>query len=225
MDLCKRCDGTGPLDVVTTFNRLQQWADVLSYQKRFEELHCRVQVVRPHLDELYFVQCFVGGLKEEIGPMVKVGNPKTLVAAYNMVKLYEQSQNAAKQQSYKPNRPIPLPYSHPKAPTAPLLPKTSIVPPSNAKPPLPKNPTIEALRERNLCFCCHERYTPGHQCKNRALNALEGEENFVEASDGELKNEAEAIIQEAQGEVSLNVVMGLSHSPNTIRVAGWAKKQ
>lgn len=89
MDLCKRCDGTGPLDVVTTFNRLQQWADVLSYQKRFEELHCRVQVVRPHLDELYFVQCFVGGLKEEIGPMVNVAYPQILIADYNMAKLYE----------------------------------------------------------------------------------------------------------------------------------------
>lgn len=58
-DLCERYDGTGPLDVVTIFNHLQQWADVPSYQKRFADLRCRVEVVRPQFDELYFVQCFI----------------------------------------------------------------------------------------------------------------------------------------------------------------------
>lgn len=156
--------------------------------------------------------------------MVKVTNPQTLVVAYNMAKLYEQSQNAAKQHTYNSIDPVHFLILITK-PVLSLFDQKKYCTTLNTKPPLPKNPTIEAIRERNICFYCHEKYRLGYQCKNMALNALEGEENFVEASDGELKNEAEAIIQEAQGEVSLNVVMGLSHSPNTIRVAGWAKKQ
>ncbi|XP_019233383.1 PREDICTED: uncharacterized protein LOC109213986 [Nicotiana attenuata] len=65
---------------------------------------------------------------------------------------------------------------------------------------------MEALRERNLCFSCHGEWTPGHQCKSRTLNALEGDEQFVESSDEELVNEViEGEVVE-QGEVSLNVV-------------------
>lgn len=39
---------------------------------------------------------------------------------------------------------------------------------------LPSN--LEALREQALCYKCKERYHLGHQCKQRALQAIGGEE-------------------------------------------------
>lgn len=66
VDLCACYDGIGPLDVVIVFNRLKQWADVTSYQKRFEDLCCRVQVVRSHFDGLYFIIISWGASKRRL---------------------------------------------------------------------------------------------------------------------------------------------------------------
>lgn len=58
--------------------------------------------------------------------------------------------------------------------------------------------TLEKMRELNLFYKCHERYHPGHQCKNRALNAMESEE-FVDANEevvepelGEVEDQVQA---------------------------------
>lgn len=60
-DVCECYDEMGPLDLVTIFNRLQETTDVNSYQKKFEDLHCRLLVVRPHAFPVILAMGYVGG--------------------------------------------------------------------------------------------------------------------------------------------------------------------
>lgn len=97
-----------------------------------------------------------------------------------MAKLHKMLLNAsAKQYTPKPNSLRLLTYSTPRVQTTFLAPKG----------PLPKNPILETLKKRKICFRCHEKWTPGHQYKNKTLNVMEGEETLVEASNEELVND------------------------------------
>ncbi|OIT36196.1 putative mitochondrial protein, partial [Nicotiana attenuata] len=71
---------------------------------------------------------------------------------------------------------------------------------------------------------CHDKFFPGHQCKPKPLNAMEGEE-FCDAEEKlpESKLEGENEAQEA--EVSINVLLGHNKAPSTIKLVGWAKKK
>ncbi|KAK4368744.1 hypothetical protein RND71_012536 [Anisodus tanguticus] len=108
------------------------------------------------------------GLKDEIGLMVKVENLQTLVAAYNMAKLYEQSQNAhAKNSAPKYPKPTQM-LSNYRTPNSSntFNQKGPIIP---SKFPSAK-PSIETLREKNLCYEFHEPYH---------LSTLERDKNIM----------------------------------------------
>lgn len=53
----------------------------------------------------------------------------------------------------------------------------------------------EDLREKGMCYRCHEKYFPGHQCKPKTLNAItwKGTENQQEET-------TQALIDEDQQE-------------------------
>lgn len=74
-------------------------------------------------------------------------------------------------------------------------------------------------RDKGLCFRCEERYTIGHQCKNRELRVLlvqEGKEE--EIANGVLEEELPLEVGE-KVEFPLNSVVGLT-TPRTMKLKG-----
>jgi len=61
----------------------------LEYQVRFEELKALMLIHTPYLTEAYFVSSFISGLSEELRPMVKVLQPRTLKHAADSARLHE----------------------------------------------------------------------------------------------------------------------------------------
>lgn len=95
-----------------------------------------------------------------------------------------------------------------KQPALPCLPLPKSPPTTTTtKQPTKRNLTIEQMREQNLCFKCHDKFFPGHICKPKPLNAMEGEE-FCDSEDKIPEPEMEGEIEAQEVEVSINVLLG-----------------
>ena len=77
------------LDMVEEFNKLRQWGFMQAYQQRFKELKALMMISNPTLTEGYFVSSFINGLNEEIRPIVKMFQPKTIQQAMECAKLQD----------------------------------------------------------------------------------------------------------------------------------------
>jgi len=77
------------LDVVEEFNKLKQEGTVQSYQLKFEELKLLMLILNPTLIEGYFVSSFISGLSEELCPIVKMFQPKTIKQVAECAELQE----------------------------------------------------------------------------------------------------------------------------------------
>lgn len=93
-DICQRFGNNQPVEIIFTFNHLEQFTDVDSYKKKFEELRCMLTLINPFVHETYYVLCFIGGLRSDIKLLVQDADPRTLMEAYKKTKLHEQSFNA-----------------------------------------------------------------------------------------------------------------------------------
>lgn len=58
-------------DVVDEFMQVRQDGSIGMYQDKFEELKVRMKILMPNLGESYFLFVFIGGIKNEIRPMVR----------------------------------------------------------------------------------------------------------------------------------------------------------
>lgn len=156
-------------------------------------------------------------------PLAQFVRPKTLLEAYNYAKLHEISFNALYQQidkqlSHKaPSRIIQPPYKS-NASHSPHKNPTVV----NTRNPNQKNMSWEIIREKNLYYKCLDKYHLGHQCKNKALNTMEAEE-FVDAHEEVLEPEKIEVEDTDQAEVTLNVILGRSKTPSTIKIKCWVK--
>lgn len=54
------------------FNKLIQEDTVIKYQEKFKEMRSQL------LTERYYISSFIGGLREEFSPVVRMHNPLTL---------------------------------------------------------------------------------------------------------------------------------------------------
>lgn len=103
------------------FNKIKQMGSVDQYQKRFEELISHMTIINPLLNETHFVSSFISGLRPELKPLVKLGNPTTIMDAYEVARLYEESfASFATLIPYRPTQnfshPRPLALTYPKNP-------------------------------------------------------------------------------------------------------------
>lgn len=76
-------------NLVAQFNKLKQEGSAQEYIQQFEELKAFMINNNRSLTEEYFVQSFISGLKDEIGRMVEMFNPKTLSSAIQLAKKQE----------------------------------------------------------------------------------------------------------------------------------------
>ncbi|OIT28528.1 udp-glycosyltransferase 75b2 [Nicotiana attenuata] len=230
------------------------------YQEKFEELRIHMMMINPHLNELHFVASFVGGLKPEIKHLVRIYNPSTLLDTYEVAKLQEDALKALQKHLYRPpqnttrnyhpttpivtfpQNPLPLTYNEPlkltyptrNTPPTPAYPNSQAGPSGTASTNHPNNLTYDQMRERNICFRCHERYYPGHQCKPKTLNLMTGtsgteqKEVYHDAREAieatEPVEEALVVVEEEHAELSMNVALGITTSPSTIKIQGKVKK-
>lgn len=63
------------------FMRIRQEGSVVDYQDKFEELRVRMETLMLGLEQPCFLSIFIGGLRDNIRPMVKMLKPKTLLQA------------------------------------------------------------------------------------------------------------------------------------------------
>lgn len=75
-------------------------------------------------------------------------------------------------------------------------------------------------REKGLCYCCDEKYSPGHRCRNKELHILvvQGEEGGEELPEESAEGEEEEAVGEMV-ELSINSVVGLT-TPKTMKLKG-----
>lgn len=66
-------------DVVDEFMQVRQDGSIGMYQDKFEELKVRMKILMPNLGESYFLFVFIGGIKNEIRPMVRMLKPNLLL--------------------------------------------------------------------------------------------------------------------------------------------------
>lgn len=66
-------------DVIEELMRTRQEGTIWEYQDKFEDIRIRVEWIMPNLVEAYFLSVFIGGLKDEIWPVLRMPKPNTLV--------------------------------------------------------------------------------------------------------------------------------------------------
>lgn len=91
VDICQRF-GPEPMDVMAKFRSLEQTEemDVEQYLVRFEKVMCDMVDAYPGLQEMFYVSCFIAGLKPEIKTMVDMKNPTSIIVAFKVAKLQEK---------------------------------------------------------------------------------------------------------------------------------------
>ncbi|XP_060210958.1 uncharacterized protein LOC132637972 [Lycium barbarum] len=244
VEVCRRFGNVRPQDIVDEFNKIMQAGSVDRYQEKFEELTSYMSIINPLLNEAHFVSSFISGLRPELKPLVKLANPLTIMDAYETAKVYEESFSALaylvspprqpQYNSYPRNPSITYPrtQTNPKPPTLPTpnQPLRLTYPTKKPNPRAALKPNnLETLRTQGLCYKCHEKYFPGHQCKPKTLHAMEGVEGEPEPKVEEFVDVPETLEEpvEEQAEISINAILGLSNtsSPHkAFKIMGFVKK-
>lgn len=67
--------------LVAQFHRLRQTTSVQAYMQEFQEIRILLREDNTTLTEQYFIESFVEGLKEEVGKLVILQKPKSLLEA------------------------------------------------------------------------------------------------------------------------------------------------
>ncbi|XP_026459874.1 uncharacterized protein LOC113360593 [Papaver somniferum] len=222
-------------NIVGLFNKLVQLTTVEAYFEEFEYLKALLLSVHPHFPETYFIDSFIGGLKEELRGSVLMFNPQTLLNAFSLARMQEQTLSLQHRVTKYPQKQIHTPINSSRPSTSASF--TSTPPPHPAPtPPVPKSNTIIPLKKltpeqvqsrkaQGLCFNCDDYYRRGHICKKQYLCVLIDEEpsGSSEQEDGLIMDTEEVPAVESDMEISLHALTG-TVSADTIRIPGILHK-
>ncbi|CAL5348860.1 unnamed protein product [Camellia sinensis] len=196
-------------DAMGDLTKLKQTTTVKEYQEQFEILANRTC----ELPEVFFISCFISGLREDIKAGVLMFRPTTIVQAIGLAKMQENSIEAITRRARQGNRAGESSFSH-QAKQNPVM--------NPVRKELPKD--WEEKKAKGLCFKCNEKYTRGHICKKKQLYALEVEQEDQEQVEDEGADVEEDQVPEEELQISLNALSG-SVSYRTMRVKGNVKKK
>lgn len=94
--------GTNPvLNVVETFNKLQQLSTLEDYIDEFENLRSIMLKNNHILHDTYMLESFIGGLKPAVKPFVKAFKPTTIAEAIDLARLQEENLEAFTHKTHK----------------------------------------------------------------------------------------------------------------------------
>jgi Retroviral aspartyl protease/Ty3 transposon capsid-like protein len=195
---------------------LTQSGTVHEYLQHFEQLKSKLLLEGRHFTEIDFVDIFIGGLKGEIKPFVKIFKPTTLEEVYEYASYLEQATDSQLRRLRYSTKPI----ISPQQITTPE--KNSLPPPKSVLIHPSKPSLIEQRRALGQCFKCGEKYFPGHQCKFKIQMLVgqhtEQEEDGVPA---EMNNNPPEEEQQVTEEVIVSM-HATSNNPcsNTMRFKG-----
>ncbi|KAD5507739.1 hypothetical protein E3N88_15442 [Mikania micrantha] len=160
-------DVMGDLKALTqtgNFDLLEDYCD------KFDLLLNKVNICQE-----YAISLFLEGLKPGIGTHVRMFRPKTLKDAYSLSRLQNHANTIGSNNSAKlPLLPTPL-----KA-----LPAASTNFNRTTTGRRLSSKEFDEKRRKGECFWCNDKFTPGHNCKNKRLflfEVVEGEEEIVGA--------------------------------------------
>ena len=85
--------------VVAEFKMLTQQGTVNDYLQKFEELRAQVLMRNPRVLEDFILECFIGGLKEEIRETVKMYEPINLSQVVSLSRKQERVINAKEEKT------------------------------------------------------------------------------------------------------------------------------
>jgi hypothetical protein len=138
---------TNHLDRLT---KLKQSGTIEDFIAAFERLTFRTE----GMIDAFFRECFISGLKEEIRAHVLMARPTTWVEATKKAK---EAQHIVSSQNCKPS----------------FIPRPKLVNPTTPFAPLKiQKLTRDEMVERQLkglCYNCHDKYFPGHKCKEQKI--------------------------------------------------------
>ncbi|KAK2967121.1 hypothetical protein RJ640_020529 [Escallonia rubra] len=185
--------------IVGEFHKLRQTTNVESYYNEFEALRSILVSEGCKFEEGYYIQSFVGGLKDEIRLEVEKFELYDLSRAIFLARKQEASilncwhsprSTAKPMVPTTSNAAVKNQTSNPAWKNKPLLTNPPAMPGYQQKAilPTPNTPHIQKLtrgyfddrRRKGLCYWCDENFTPTHNCKHRQVSMLvvddEGEE-------------------------------------------------
>lgn len=220
--VCHRFTRGGYENLEGQFNKLVQKGRVDEYITQFEELKKHIVVQNPNLSELYFVNSFLSGLKDGITSAVYLHKPLSLKDAREKARAQECVIEAMEKRGKISAKPSFLPVVKKDNPgyfsnseKAKFTPRNS----STNENKVVKKLSYADFKDRmskGLCIHCEEKYTPGHNCKNKQLFMLMSEEAEIDNSapdGGELSVIREAPTNEVEvtsepSEVSIHALTG-----------------
>ncbi|XP_060170844.1 uncharacterized protein LOC132601798 [Lycium barbarum] len=219
---------------------LRQNGSVQEFLDKFDELLNHVE-----LTEEYSISCFLNGLKPEIEVNIRMLSPRTLMKAYNLAKLTEQSLKLQNQSFIRTSKALlPTPgtswnsnYKNQyhgessKGFSNNRVSNYSTFNGRNAPPKRLSSSEMDEKRAKGLCFWCDEKFTPNHVCKKRKqLLILEVEEDIEEPPEPIYDLDELALMEESAQESELCPQMSAHALEGTVdfttmRVKGSVKSK
>lgn len=95
-DLCSRFGEEVLEDVAEEIMRMRQEGTMEECQDKFEDIRIRLERLMPNPGESYFLSSFIGGLRDDVRPMVRMMQPSTLAQAFKVAKFQKQILNCGK---------------------------------------------------------------------------------------------------------------------------------
>jgi hypothetical protein len=162
---------------------IKQTTDVLDYASKFEQITHRILIHNGSIDEIFFVQKFLDGLKYNISNAISLHKPRTVDAALSLAIMQEDIVEAASMR-FSTRQRVPA-----KTLSSPAVAKSNNQ--SRGVGPLSNTSVVEASpnkhkwddkmaalraarRAKGLCMKCGDTYNPQHRCpKQVPLHVLE----------------------------------------------------
>lgn len=142
------------------------------YITQFEELKKHIVVQNPNLSELYFVNSFLSGLKDEISSTLYLHKPHSLRDAREKERAREcvlEAMEKRAKPSFKPSANVSVATSREFSGYGEKY-KGQSSQGSKPEPKAVRRLSYSDFRDRmnkGLCVHCDEKYVPGHNCRNK----------------------------------------------------------
>jgi len=187
---------------------IKQTSTVELYKTQFEMLSNWVR----GLSDSHRLNCFVGGLKEEIKIRVKMLNPYNLIAIYGLARMEEENLTIIRR-SWKPSS-IGF-QGRTSTPTQPR---------AKNRPVLIQKLTPAHMKEKRykgLCFKCDNKWGPSYRCGGPKIFFIEEVEEETEENNFMVEDLIDLGDPQEEGKegigISLHAIIG-SPNPKTMRV-------
>ncbi|XP_042059609.1 uncharacterized protein LOC121804134 [Salvia splendens] len=204
-------------DPMTELLALKQTGAFANYHDQFELLLSRVS-----FSESYAISHFINGLKPHVQKVVRMFMPQTLVHAYALARLQDQSTNATDVMPHNSKR-FTTTDARSTSYSTPLLP-TPTMPAVKTRRLLTEEEMAEK-RAKGLCYGCDEKFERGHRCARKQLYLLEIDDG-VRDSSIEAEIQDEEINDDENPLISIHAINGSpSRGFRTMRVTGRVGKK